>query len=391
MRDRNLYDVLQMSGIDTWTALASGAYVLAENYLYTEEALRSMFSHLEPGGVLQIIRFSRDMEILRLLSSTHAAFQSLGLEQFENSILVFRTEDRLAAMLVKPGGFLPAEITKAEEFAKNNGIETVYTPSRLYKNITAEFVRSDDKQTLIEDFPRNISPTTDDNPYFFNYTKWHNPFQSVVYMDEPLAVSQGSPIFILAQLLLVSPLSFLVILVPIILFKRRGVKHADTPNLLIYFAGIGLGFIAIEITLMQKLTLLLGHPMYSLTVTLFSLLVFTGIGSLASIRWLPVVTTRVWSVPIVLAALLLILLITSPWIVETFVAWPLVARILVTICVMAPVGIVLGIPFAHGIRVVNRVNPAFVPWAWAVNGCFTVIGSGAIVKSGVQALNQAAT
>jgi hypothetical protein len=240
------------------------------------------------------------------------------------------------------------------------------------------FVRSTDKAALIRDFPMNITPTDDDRPYFFNYTKWNHPISSVERIKDIPSVSQGNPFFILSQLILSVLLSALFIYAPI---ARRsgGAKTPGKGNFLVYFMGLGLGFIFIEIAVIQKLTLFLGQPVYSLTVTLFSLLVFTGVGSLLFGGRIAPGDRRILAIPVGLAIYLAIFTLASPFVVRTCIGLPLAVRILMTGIGLAPLGVLLGVPFSYGLRVLERSFPELTPWAWAINGSFSVVGSVATV------------
>lgn len=373
MRDSNHYDVVQMTGIDTWTALASGAYVLAENYLYTREAIESMLRRLEPGGILQITRFAEVMEALRLLSNINAAFERLDMKDLETSVMALSTPDKLLTVMVKNGPFTEDEENRTLEFAEKNGINVIYLPRHTERGPLRRFLHSQAKAELIARFPRNIAPTTDDEPYFFNFTRWDRPLESIEHIADLPSVSQGNPFFILSQLLVSILLSGLLIVLPVV--KRRGLPRKGALPYLAYFASLGIGFIFIEISAMQKLTLLLGQPVYSITVTLFSLLVFTGLGSLMLVRRFGVDDARIWAVPGALAAFVILFLVTSPAVTRALIGLSLPVRIAATILMLAPIGLLLGVPFAYGLRVVGDRNPALLPWAWAINGCLSVVGS----------------
>jgi spermidine synthase len=375
MREEETYDIIQMSGIDTWTSLTSGAYVLAENYLYTREAIETMYGRLAPDGILQITRFAADMEALRLISNVSAAFDAMGVGNFDKSVMCLRTSDNLVSLLMKKGEYTASESIKMADFTRTAGIEMVYSPGRQSTNLWSRFIRNEDKTEFIRNFPRDISPTTDNQPYFFNFTKWSNPFKAKEYVQEPTHVSQGNPFFILGQLAVSILVALAFILLPLVLFRRKEIERPFLKRFLVYFSGLGIGFIAIEISLMQKLTLFLGHPLYSITVTLFAVLVFTGLGSLVSGRWFHSPGRRAWFVPISLAILIALIILFSHHIVAGFVGLSLPWRIAISVGILAPIALVLGIPFAYGIRLVNRFNPTIVPWAWAVNGFCTVIGS----------------
>lgn len=378
MRDQQLYDVIQMTGVDTWTGLASGAYVLAENYLYTREAIENMYAHLDEGGLLQITRFALPAEALRLLSNLDAALHSMGAGDLADSVICLRTGDYLFAVLLKKGAFTAGEIEQVSEFTQEAGIVAVYLPGRASaspRNPAARFILSPDKQRFIDRFPKNITPITDDRPYFFNYAKWTVFPEETDVGGEPISLSQGDPSFILAQLLVSTLLAAGLIVLPLLGSRHRRFDTRFAPRFLVYFLGLGVGFIAIEVALMQKLTLLLGHPLYSITVTLFTILLFAGLGSLASANWFETSPRRVWMVPAGIALSLGLFVVLSPRLVDAVIGLPLPMRVAATVAAVAPTAFLLGVPLAYGIRLLNRMNPALVPWAWAVNGCLSVVGA----------------
>jgi hypothetical protein len=372
-READRFDVIQLTGVDTWTGLKSGAYVLAENYLYTKEAITTMYDRLAPGGILQIIRMAKDMEALRMVANIDAAMQTRGLRDLRRSLIAMHTGDPLMAFLLKKGVFNQLEVNSTLRFIADNGIQPVYLPGYRTGRVVEEFIQTRDKQAYIDAFPRDISPTTDDRPYFFNFTRWTDPFRSREFIEEPTHVSQGNPFFILGQLGVGAALSLLLIVVPLI--RLGGERRAGTGRFLVYFAGVGLGFIMIEIGMMQKLTVFLGHPIYSVTVTLASVLFFAGVGSFVSARWFRGSPRRAWGVPAGLAALVFAYLVAWPAGFDALVGLPLPARIGLAVAILAPISLLLGVPFAYGIRLLNERNPSIIPWAWAVNGCFSVIGS----------------
>jgi spermidine synthase len=382
MRDDGSYDIVQMTGIDTWTALTSGAYVLAENYLYTVEAMMQMYSHLADGGVIQVTRMGDNMEKLRLLSNIYEAFRRLGVADFQDSVAIVTSSsswDKLAAVMIKKGKFTAEEVAHIESFATKNEHQLSYLPQREIAGVVQDFVRTEDKAKFIADFPRAISPTTDDLPYFFNFTRWDTPpAEAKQYLNELTSMSQGNPLFIWGQLVFSSVIAVLLIVVPL-LFRRSQQKGAHSGRFLIYFAGIGAGFIFIEIALIQKLTLLLGQPLYSIVVTLFSILIFTGLGSSLSGKWLDGGRSRVRAIPLGILLMLVAWVALGTPIVDMFIGTSIAVRSVVAGVLIAPVALLLGVPFAHGVRLLSKTNPHFVPWAWAVNGSATVVGSVATV------------
>ncbi|MFY9340973.1 MAG: hypothetical protein WAT39_00695, partial [Planctomycetota bacterium] len=379
MRDPGRYDIVQMTGIDTWTSLASGAYVLAENYLYTVEAVRQMYERLADGGILQITRMGAEMEKLRLLVNVQTAFTTLGLGDIAPSVAVITAPiDQLTTVLVKRGAFTGEEVARLEAFLQRSGHLATYLPTRkLDQNIVERFVALPvaDKAAFVREFPRRITPTTDDQPYFFNFTRWDTPTdEAKKLLAEATEVSQGNPLFLWGQLGFSTIVAVLLIVLPLV-FRRAALRTAHLGRFLVYFAGIGIGFIFVEIALIQKLTLLLGQPLYSIVVTLLAILIGTGIGSFLSARWLAGGIGRARAVPLgVLVATAAVVLCATP-IVDAVIGQGLFVRASVAALLVLPVALLLGMPFAHGIGLLQRYAPSFVPWAWAVNGSATVVGS----------------
>ncbi|HLQ38268.1 MAG TPA: hypothetical protein VK348_10720, partial [Planctomycetota bacterium] len=389
MRTDESFDVVQLTGIDTWTALNSGAYVLAENYLYTVEACRTMYGRLNDGGILQITRMAAGMETIRLMNNMYHALPLPARERFRESVAALGTDDGLIAVLLKKGVFTPAEVDQLTSFAEQNQIDKVVLPGKQLGTAAEEFVVSPDRDAFVAHYKFDISPTTDDRPYFFSFLRWDNPLsflfasKSTVareYLHKPTSMVQGNPMFLWLQLLCSAIAAALFIVVPLLF--RRGAANRSRQGalpLFCYFAGLGIGFIGIEVALIQKFTLLLGQPIYSIVVTLFSILVATGIGSWLSSKVLRQGPRVARFVPLGICALLGLIAFGSQHLVDACIGLPLPARAAVTALVIAPLALLLGMPFAYGITLVQKVNPSFVPWAWAVNGSTTVIGSIATV------------
>ena len=382
MRESGRYDIIQMTGIDTWTSLASGAYVLAENYLYTVEAVQQMYEHLADGGILQITRMGANMEKLRLLANVNQAFANMGVGDLASSVAVVSSPvDGLTSVLVKRGAFTESEVATMEAFVDASKHTKSYLPLRpvpeevVVHDPVRRFLATTDKQAFIRDYPRNITPTTDDLPYFFNFTRWDTPSdQAKELLAEATLVSQGNPLFLWGQLGFSTLVALLLIVLPLV-FRRAAARGRHVARFLVYFTGIGAGFIFIEIALIQKLTLLLGQPLYSIVVTLFSILVFTGLGSFLSARWLRGGSGRVRAIPAGIAVVTVLIVLFGSTIVDGVIGQGFAVRAGVAAAMVAPVALLLGMPFAHGIGLLNRINPQFVPWAWAVNGSATVVGS----------------
>jgi hypothetical protein len=200
-------------------------------------------------------------------------------------------------VLLKKGGFSGAEVQEILEFTAAGGIDTAYLPGHELDTLLEKFIREPGKKRFIRDFDFNIALTTDDNAYSFNFSRWSDTLLRSPVDTSIGRVSGGDPGHLFLQLGFRSMMAFLLVILPMLIFRIKTVPLAGLPRFSTYFACLGLGFMCVEISLMQKLTLFLGHPIYSITATLFALLVFTGLGSLFSGRWCTPGSVLLWCVP----------------------------------------------------------------------------------------------
>jgi hypothetical protein len=166
-----------------------------------------------------------------------------------------------------------------------------------------------------------------------------------------------------------------LILLPLLRFKRADLRAPGRGRMLVYFAGLGLGFIFIEVVFLQHFTLFLGEPVYTFAVVLAGLLLWTGLGAFLSDKLAGPARGRLRRIiPWLLAMLVATALLTPP-IFQAALGLPLGLRIAISLAIIAPLGVMLGMPFPTGLRVVAEEAPGLVPWAWGINGFFTVIGT----------------
>lgn len=372
------FDLIQLSGVDTYTALASGAYVLSESYLYTFEGVRDLLRRLRPGGVLSYSRImfpEAPRETLRLVATGVEALEDLGVDRPADCVWV-AGEGLWAAVLISRQPFEPGVLEALREFCERNHYDVLYDPGAPRKNAFDDLVRRPrpEREAFYASYPYRVRPATDDRPFFFNYFKWDWLRRTDGYQGHPYnldyPVGTLCLLVTLAQTIL---LGALLILYPVRRVQAPGKALAAFCGFF-YFAALGIGFITVEIVLMQQLVLFLGHPTYSVTTVLPAMLLFAGLGSL-SVRPATRPGRRLaWLAIAVPAA------IVGVWWVAThglggLLHWPFWARVGVAVALIAPVALVLGMAFPTGVRVLEHRAPALVPWAWAVNGFTTVLGS----------------
>lgn len=366
-RSTDAYGVIQLSQVDTFAAASSAAYSLSENYLYTVEAFEDYYDHLTDDGYLAISRwyFEPPVQALRLVTIGATALEHRGVKEPWRHFVVVRSGD-ISTVLMKKTPFHQTEIAHLQELCADRGFGLLYIPGDRGddNNPFASFLTSSPSEAFYRQIPFDVKPTTDDRPFFFEYYGWQN----LGYFRS----GKFTLIVILLQALL---LSIGLILLPLWLWRRVELRTHGRWHWLIYFACLGIGFIFIEVVLMQQLVLYLGHPTASISVVLFSLLSFSGLGSFISgrlqgdsRRYLRVV------IPILGMMGLIYTVILSPLALATL-SWNLPWRVALSIILLAPLGLVMGMPFPLGIRLVDSFNNKLIPWAWGVNGCASVLGS----------------
>jgi len=365
-RSKEKYDVIQLSQVDTWAAASSGAYSLSENYLYTVEAFHDYLDHLTPSGVLTVGRWHLEppAQAMRLMTIGATALAQRGVTDPSRHFVIVRAGDT-STLLMKAVPFTAEEVARLRAVIEPLLFSFSYAPDAPDSDPQfVAFFNAADKRAFYKSYPLDVTPTTDDRPFFFENYGWTN---FGTFRSGKLTLT-----ILLAQALV---LATALILWPLWRFRRNGLRVPGVRYFLIYFAALGIGFILIELALMQRLILFLGHPTYSISVVLFSLLTFSGLGSFLSQRWhdTPQRGQRVAIVALIALTLGHTLLLPV-WLRGAF-SWPLAARLSLAIAILMPLGLVMGMPFPLGIHLVNRVSTLLVPWAWGVNGFASVIGS----------------
>jgi spermidine synthase len=374
-RSKESFDVIQITLIDTWAASVSGAYSLSENYLYTTEAFRSYLERLTPGGYVSITRWY--YESIRLVALGRAALRSLGVEDASRYMLVLQDGVR-HLFLMKREPFTGTEMERIRDYARATGKIVVHDPvSPSGVSFHDRFLAAPDTGPLLAKTRVALDPVSDDSPFFFQMIRWRHlglfwlkEFKGASVLD-PLAAPVGQMALITALALGIL-LSVVLMAIPVL---KKAVPRRGRVKWLGYFFALGISYITVEVVLMQRLALFLGHPTYSVTTVLFAILLFSGLGSGWSDRrrgsTASVARPVLWLLPIAVV----LLVFAVPPLMRALIGLPHAARLGIAIAVVAPVAFLMGVPFPLGIRAVGASNRKHIPWAWAANGCASVIGS----------------
>src|SRR5271157_1502538 len=392
------YDVVQMTLVDTWASTAAGAFALSENNLYTVEAFREYFEHLKPDGMIAITRweFVQPREALRVVSQAMEALRQLGVKDSTQNFIVVSdgpldADGRPVLVLAKKSPFSEEEqlavlrhIKGATADSAHLNLYVLYLPATgdkpgMAHPAFAGLIRSQDARAFSADYAYNVTPVTDNAPFFFFTLKPEQVFRSLNQRGIDWKVNLG--IAILGLLLIISLVAVIAFLVvPLALSPQA---RSGSSVRLLYFIAIGLGYILVEIAFIQRFVLFLGNPTYALTVVIFLMLLSSGAGSLFSRRWFHQPTRVAWAMAAIVIALL-VCVVALPPLLESLVGLPFVAKLLISGALLIPLGVAMGMPFPSGLRALSHSSatdgrdPAkrgAVEWAWAMNAASSVLGS----------------
>lgn len=386
-RSRERYDLVVGTMVDTWAATAAGAFALTENNLYTRQAFADYLERLAPGGVLSLTRWyqSPPDQLLRIVSLGRVALAARGVTDAAAHFVVVRGQPEggqplaTSTVLLKAEPFTAEEVAGAEAFAERAGFEVLYTPRTRPDNDLTRLVIAADPEAFWSAFVSDVSPPSDDRPFFFQSARPGQVLQKRWARGEWRRTNLGTLVlFGVVAISLVVVLLF--ILGPLLLARGRVAESRGRLLFLLYFAALGAGFIVVEVALVQKCVLFLGHPAYALTVVLFSVLIWSALGSWLAGRFPDTGLPRTLRVVLLVVAALVVLatLVLSPAF-YALVELPAPFRILITVAALAPLGLALGMPMPTGIRLLGGRAPELIPWAWGVNGAASVLGSVAAV------------
>jgi spermidine synthase len=392
-RSDDTYDIVWFPAPDSYattTAAQSGAFVLSESYLYTTETIVDSFDHLGPNGIIATQYGEFDYEgrpnrTTRYVSTARKALAERGVKDPSRHIIVVTTPTEgpsaLSTILVKEKPFTQAEVDRLTGSIGAVPRSTLrYAPGHPVEGSSVSEVATLPGSKLdrfYDSYPYDVRPISDDAPFFWHFSPFGDVVREITHPVQPDDVAVGERVLLL--LLAVAALFAAVfLLLPFVAIRKVWTALPRKPRSALYFASLGLGFMFFEITLIQRMVLFLGYPTYSLTVTLASILIFTGVGALLTGRYghRP---GRV--VPVLLAALAGLTVFYQfglPPLTDALQGWPLGGRVAIAFVMLAPLGICLGAFMPLGLGAVSRLTEfsrQYVAWGWAVNGFASVVGA----------------
>ena len=388
-RDRSLYALVVLPLTDSYQPVTSGAYSLAETYQLTTEAMHAALARLSPHGILVVTRWLQmpPSESVRLIGSLAAALEQTDAMPPAQALVAYRGIQTVT-VLAQPDGWSAEELATVRRWTASRRYDLVWAPdlrpdevnrfNRLAEPVysdAAEELLTGDRAAFYRAYPYAVAPATDDHPFFHHYFRWGQTPAILATLGHTWQPFGGSGYYLLlAMLALVLVLSAALILVPLAALGRiagspAGAATTSPATILIYFACLGLAFLFVEIPLIQRWILLVGHASYAFTAVVLILLVFSSLGSLLA--------RRAWLRPAWALAAVTVLAAVTPFaqagLIGTTLGWPFPLRAGAAALALAPLAVCMGMPFPLGLAWLEKSAPAWIPWAWAVNGCASVV------------------
>jgi hypothetical protein len=389
-RSPEKYQVLEATLVDTWASTAAGAFALTENNLYTSDAFYDYLSHLTDDGVMSFTRWGFDppRESLRLLTLAMDALGRLGETDFPRHFMVLRADEQKIkgwgaqdTVLISRRPFTDDDVAKAKRELEGRSLQAIYLPGDQPKNPFGEILLTKDLKAFEANYRFDISSVDDDRPFFFYTVQprdlWTFLMKGTDGGAADYKINRAVPL--LYGLMAVSlGATLLILMLPRLMLGSRLPTDAGTLRFLLYFAAIGVGYILIQVALIQKFVLFLGHPTYALSVIIFSMLISSGAGSFFSRRW--ITDLRSWQTTLIAIFALVVVMafITTP-VTRALVGLTLPVKMLITVAGIAPLAFLMGMPFPAGLSLIERLHQESVRWAWALNASSSVLGSASAI------------
>ena len=388
-RSPSRFGSIQISLIDTWAATAAGAFVLGENSLYTVEAWTTFLRHLADDGVLTVSRWyfhSRPAEMYRTTTLAVEALRNVGVTDPRRHIAIVRnmrpftysrsdSPDGVGNILVSRRPFTDAELDTLEREAARLKFDVAFSPRAAADETFTRLTQPEGLDAFLAGYPINIVAPTDDSPFFFNMLRLRDFARRSLLDFGNLSHNMKAVATLGVLLMTVGVLTAICILLPLWL-TRYSVLLTGSGPLLFFFIAIGLGFMLIETSQMQRLIIALGHPTYGLSVVLFAMLLSSGFGSYLTANVDPQSAsaagrTRLIALVVVLAAFGLITPAVARWSEPMTTA----IRILAAVVLLFPAGMFMGMAFPLGMKLAATRAQELTPWLWGLNGAASVLAS----------------
>jgi SAM-dependent methyltransferase len=384
------YDLIALPLLDSFAASAGSASLHA-SFVYTVEAFGTYLDHLKPGGYLAITRWLKlpPRDSLKLLLTAIVALEARGVAEPGRQLALIRGWDT-TVLLIKNGALGAHEVERIRAFVQERSFDPIYYPGIRADEVNrnnvlpqpafyegAKALLGPDRESFVERYKFDLRPATDDRPYFFDFFTWRAlPEIASLAAEAGPALLDWGYLILFATLVQAAIVSTLLVLLPLWLSSPSRLRAAERWRIGLYFTAIGLAFLFVEIASIQRFTLFLSHPLYAIAVVLAGFLVFAGLGSGFAAGLERRLRARGWPALPVAAGAIAILSVAYvfglPGLFAQLMALPDATRIALSLALIAPLALFMGMPFPLVLARLKVQAPDFVPWAWGINGCASV-------------------
>jgi hypothetical protein len=360
------------------------AYGIGEDYRFTVEAVREYLQHLSPDGVLTVNLFILPpaRSELRILATLATALAELGIEEPEGHVAAIRSWGTLT-IVAKRSPLTPAESASVRLFARERRFDLVWLRGATAAESQHYIKTSDDnfaavrallspqeREAFLAAYLFNVRPVRDEAPFFSHFLRLDRSRETYRTMGAKWQFFLEGGYLLPAVLLQALAISLVLLLLPALAKKGEGTERSVRRRFLSYFALLGLAYLFVEVALIQKFILPLENPPVAVAAVLASVLIASGGGGLLSQRYPRLARP---GVILLLAFLIALLALLLPHLFVLSAPWPLPLRGIFLCLLLALPGALMGIPFPTGLRLLGQRAPELIPWAWTVNGVFSVL------------------
>ncbi len=387
---KNSYDVIAIPILEGFSSSAAGIQSVFENYLLTVESLELMLSKMTDDGFLAISVWTNypPRHSIKIFAALVESLEKSGIVNPSSHIAGIRSWST-ATLVVKKTPFTAYDIENIRTFCEANTFDPIYYPTitdgEINKNNLLEEdlyyksaikILSPQRNKYFDEYNFNIEPPNDDRPYFSHFIK----FKSLSYLREiignaSVAFMELGFFILLITLFQIMLISFILIIIPLIFLRKEEYPSSSKFATLIYFGSLGSGFLLIEIMLIQKFILFLAHPIYSVSVVITSLLLFSGIGSYYSKKFLNNINKKLQFILILIIIASAGYSILIPGMFNHLVHLPVIIKYLIAFLIIAPIAFLMGMPFPIGMSLLAQRFSNLIPWAWGINGYLSVVSA----------------
>lgn len=397
-RSDERWDLIQLSLLEGGSG---GGGSLGESYLFTVEAFQDYVRHLRPGGLLAITGWVQlpPRTSLKLFSTALEALRREGVAEPARRLALIRGWST-TTLLVKSGDITISDGDRIRAFAEARSFDIAFLDGVkareanrfnqmaqpfLYQGAVA--LAGEGAADFLSRYKFDIAPVVDDRPYFHDFFKWRSLPEFLERSARGAGFLEWGYPILAATLAQAVPLSLILILLPLWLWHRRGAGGEGKARAFVYFAALGLSFLFIEIAFIQRFILFLGNPLYAAAVVIAGFLFFAGLGSTLSARLSAETCDGSQPTPLanrrsavvlstgLIAAFSLAYLFVLPVVLAQLIVLGELARIAISLALIAPLAFCMGLPFPLGLSELSEARPRLVPWAWGVSGCASVMGA----------------